>query len=464
MAASETRSGTGGAARYTAVAIVLHWLIAAMILYQLVIGLWMSDALEGAEGAELQAVYQAVQTHKAIGLTILVLSVLRLVWRLLHPAPPLPATMGLASRLAAKASHALFYVIMVGAPLTGWAMVSSSPTLRSISTNYFDLFIVPHLPGFAAFSEAEHGLVANAHWLLGIGAAALLVLHVAAALKHHFVDGDDVLARMVPGVKPRRAVAAPPPPPRRPGQPILAGVVAAAALGFAGWVALSAWEPRATAAATTNADGAADPEAAGDAQAAGSAADDAEPGAPPRWAVVAEESAIIFTGRAAGAEFEGRFADWSADIRFDPERLAESRVRVSVVISSATTNDPTINASIANAEWLDAAGHPIAVFETREIRAGAETGAFVADGVLTLKGASHPVSVAFTLAIAEGRAEMAGRAALVRADFSVGAIGGLEDGMVSPEIDLDLRVVAVREETADAGAAQGAQHGAEEDA
>jgi len=188
--------------RYTAVAIILHWLIAAAILTLIVSGLWMTDAIKApATQASAFAVYQ---WHKSLGLTVLALSLLRLMWRFANPPPPLPDGMGWLSRLAAHGTHWAFYILMIGMPLLGWAMVSSS--VFGLPTIVFGLFEWPHIPMLAALEDKApvEAAFKSAHRAGGYVMIALLILHVAAALKHHFFDRDHVLAAMLPGVRARR--------------------------------------------------------------------------------------------------------------------------------------------------------------------------------------------------------------------------------------------------------------------
>ena len=129
-----------------------------------------------------------------IGLTLL-----RLLWRLANPAPALPAHMTPFEVLLAKATHLGFYTLMLLLPLSGWAMVSTSAKRFPIS--YFGFFDVPYLP--LGQSQTLGGLMHESHELLGFAAIALISLHVLAALKHHYFDRDDVLARMLPWVRAR---------------------------------------------------------------------------------------------------------------------------------------------------------------------------------------------------------------------------------------------------------------------
>lgn len=197
-------------ARYGAVAMFFHWTIAAAIIYMLYLGLHMTEKSNFQPTPEdINRQFFEYQLHKSIGLTILGLSLLRLLWRLINVQPALPENMNWFERFAAHATHVLFYAIMIGLPLTGWIMVSVSPL--EIPTLYFaELFPnviieVPHLPAmqwpiireFGSNLEAETALKMIHKWL-AYGTIALLILHVAAAMFHALIKNDDVLARMLP--------------------------------------------------------------------------------------------------------------------------------------------------------------------------------------------------------------------------------------------------------------------------
>lgn len=179
--------------RYSAVAIVLHWLIALAIAALVIMGIVMT----GLPDTELTRKFALYQWHKSIGVTVLGLSLLRLAWRLTHRPPPLPDNLKPWERLAARATHVGFYVLIIAIPLLGWAMVSASP--YNIPTLLYGAVPWPHLPvpkaGFEAFKAV--------HVWLAFGTLALLALHVAAALKHHYILRDDVLARMLPFLRRR---------------------------------------------------------------------------------------------------------------------------------------------------------------------------------------------------------------------------------------------------------------------
>lgn len=176
--------------RYSIVSLVFHWGLALLILAQILL-ISAHDATEGPISREF------VQIHKSLGLAILVLTLARIGWRLANPAIPLPGGMPKWEKLAARATHVLFYLLLIGLPLTGWA--ASSAGGREIQ--WFGLFQWPSLPlaHDRDLSKSLMGLHRAGVKILYV----LLALHVLAALKHQFINRDNVLHRMIPLI-PRR--------------------------------------------------------------------------------------------------------------------------------------------------------------------------------------------------------------------------------------------------------------------
>lgn len=172
--------------RYSAGAIAFHWGIAALVLVNLFIGLFHESLLEGIRTMPL---------HKATGVTVLVLSLGRLAWRLAHRPPHFPDHMPGWEKAAAKAVHWIFYALMIALPLSGWLWSGDATRPRPFS--WFGLFDVPLIPVSHDTAAALH----EAHEILGLGMTALVVIHVAAALRHHFLLRDLVLVRMWPGLR-----------------------------------------------------------------------------------------------------------------------------------------------------------------------------------------------------------------------------------------------------------------------
>jgi cytochrome b561 len=186
------------ARRYHAVAMTLHWLIAVLILTN--IGLaWYFNTLHGL------AKVGPTQIHKSVGITVLALSVLRLAWRFISPPPPLPASVTGWERMAANTVYVLFYVVMIGMPLTGWAMSSASRLITVYPITWFGLFQVPAIGPLTTLPPDQmhqaHHLFETAHGLGAKLAYGLIVLHVAAALRHQFIKRDEVVWRMIPFIR-----------------------------------------------------------------------------------------------------------------------------------------------------------------------------------------------------------------------------------------------------------------------
>jgi cytochrome b561 len=171
--------------RYSAVAQGFHWIIAGLIVTQFTLA-WIADDLPlGMHKLALLA------RHKSFGMTVLMLAVLRLLWRLKNPAPELPAGMAPLQRTLARGTHIAFYVLLFAMPMTGWLMSSA----KNYSVSWFGLFTWPNLIGK---NEHAFDLLRSTHHLLGKVLFAVAVLHILAALKHHFWNKDDVLLRMLP--------------------------------------------------------------------------------------------------------------------------------------------------------------------------------------------------------------------------------------------------------------------------
>lgn len=178
---------TTASPRYSGVAIALHWLIAVLIAVNFA-------AAWAAEDAGKAAKQQIMANHEAFGLIILLLSVLRLAWRLMHKSPPFADTLKTWEVALARVTHWLFYVVLIALPLTGWAMVSAFTGGEPVGI--FGAFDLPGLP--FAQSKATAGTFHELHEVLATVTLALFALHVLAALKHQLVDRDQTMARIVP--------------------------------------------------------------------------------------------------------------------------------------------------------------------------------------------------------------------------------------------------------------------------
>jgi len=172
-------------ARYSGTAIALHWLLALMIVGSLSVGLYMADLPLSPLKLKLY------NWHKWAGVMILTLSAARLLWRLIHP-PPADAPMPRWQRRAAHVAHGALYSLFFAVPLAGWAYSSAAgfPIV---------LFGVLPLPDWVPVDRALSEVIKPLHQWLAYTLAALVLVHMAAALKHHFFDRDGLLLRMLPG-------------------------------------------------------------------------------------------------------------------------------------------------------------------------------------------------------------------------------------------------------------------------
>jgi cytochrome b561 len=177
--------------RYSAVAKTFHWIIAALVITQFVLFHLEDDLPKGPRKLHL------LDWHKSVGMTILMLAILRLLWRLNHKPPALPAGMPPLQQRLAHVTHVAFYVLLFAMPLTGWMMSSA----KNYSVSWFWLFTWPNLIGQ---SEAAFNFLHATHEVLSDVLFAIAVLHILAALKHHFWNKDNVLVRMLPFTKSER--------------------------------------------------------------------------------------------------------------------------------------------------------------------------------------------------------------------------------------------------------------------
>lgn len=423
--------------RYTTVAIVLHWLIAAAIIFQIILGWRAGDAPKGP------AAFAMLQLHKSIGITILLLSLARLAWRLTHRPPPHAVDQPRWQTIASHAVHWGFYLIMIGLPLSGWIMVSASrlniPTLLYGAIPWPHLPILPELPEAAKAvwrqgGDAAHGVLVKLSYLL-------LLLHLGAVAKHQILDRDETFGHMAPGARggwkePRAWLAA-------------IGLIAVVGGAYA-------WSPKAKPAAAPAAQEEvaelAEPEAPAPSAApqpaeapaaeAAPAAETPAPMPPTAW-TVGKGSTLGFATTWGGEAVEGRFARWTADILFSPDALDASKVGVKIDLYSVATGDGQRDESLVGSDFFDTGSHPTATFTATKFRKTAE-GRFVADGTLDLRGVKRPVSLPFSLKIDGDTARMRGVTSLDRTAFGVGQGEWTATDEIPAKVSIRVELTATR--------------------
>ena len=387
-------------ARYSTVAILLHWVIAGALLFQIILG----SAMDGPRDGARFAIYQL---HKSLGITILLLTLVRIGWRIAHPPPPLPLTLRAWERRLANLTPRGFYALLLALPFSGWLIVSTSKI--SVPTRLFGLFEWPHIPVPTAFQSMVHDASAISHGVLVWGTLALVALHVAGALKHHLLDSDAELDRMIPGVKAGRWL-----------EPRLMVIVA---MGVGLFVVASTypWGDKAplpppapkvraetpVSAPVVEATKAVDPVPIVEAP------DDQPEAKSDEWIVQKGASSLGFATIWSGTAINGGFSNWRAKIKFDPAALATSSVSVTINTGSVTASDGQVQSALTGSDWFDTGAHSQATFSATSFSAKGRD-RFVANGTLTLRGVSQPLLLPFTLKIDGDQAMMRGSATIDR--------------------------------------------------
>jgi cytochrome b561/polyisoprenoid-binding protein YceI len=406
--------------RYSSTAKFFHWSIALALAFQLALGWRLEDLPKGP------IMFAGFQLHKSVGITILLLSLGRLALRRFSPPPPLMGDSAWAVRLA-KGVHHLLYVVMIGAPITGWILVSTAKI--KVPTLLFGTVPWPHLPVPGSWHEPSEGL----HSALALGGLALFILHVGGALRHQFFKGENILGRMVPFLS---------------GHPISKGKAAFVALLLLAlmWLAHGAgWQiplgppaeqsptadmsptklpthappaPKVSLAAADEGEG--DEPINAQAAAPAVAGADAVARLPLSSWQIAPGGRLGFRASWSGTPVNGYFGSWSPTIRFSPDELSKSSIEAKVNLASANTGDSQRDESLHGADFFDTAIHPAAIFRSTSIVSkGADH--YQAKGILDLHGTQRPVLINFTLKIEGDTAKASGTALLDRTAFGVGS-------------------------------------------
>lgn len=369
---------------FTAVAKSLHWLIALLVFVLFPLA-WVMDDFTGLEK------FKAYNIHKSLGITVLALMVLRLLWRLAQPSPSLPATMPRLERMAAHLGHFALYLTLFLMPLTGWAMISSSPLPSSL----YLLTAFPKLPWLSQLPPDEMksyaSLFANAHGFLANVLMVLVGVHIAAALRHAILLKDGIFSRMLPRFGRSTAPAR-----------VVSMAVIAGALSVGGWHEAQAME----------------------------------------WGVNPQKSQVGFEASGSGYTTKGTFGQYKTEIEFDPDAPEETSIRVSLDMHSASTGTSDVDSTLQGADYFDPAQYPTAEFVARGAQP-AGNHKYVLNGRLTLKGVTKPLSVPFSVDIKSGTALVKAEAKINRLDFGVGpeSMAGLA---VDKEVKLTINLTALR--------------------
>lgn len=403
---------TNTAQTYGSVTKTFHWLTAFLILSAIPLGLIATDLAHRIAAGETNLIAQTTllfSLHKTIGIAAFLTALGRILWALIQPRPGLLNGARRAEATLAGIVHWLLYGAMLITPLSGWVHHAATTGFAPI---WWPLGqTLPFVPQSTLVADAATTI----HFLSSRVLIAAILLHVGGALKHHLIDRDDTLRRMLP-----RATVRQSPSTTQPGHalPLLAASVI--------WLGIIS---------------------AGAAPALMSATAPANPApvvaAPGDWQV--QQGTLALTIRQMGSPVQGEFTDWTAQISFadDPAQQVNGRVRVEVTIASLSLGSVTGQAM--GGDFFDEATHPRALFEGEILRR--DTG-FVADGTLTIKGNAAPVALPFDLVLSDDQAQMTGTLTLDRRDFGIGG-SVTEEGTLAYGVDIAVSLTAQRVGTAD---------------
>ncbi|WP_135505129.1 cytochrome b/b6 domain-containing protein [Roseovarius aestuariivivens] len=407
---------------YGSVTKTFHWLIAVFILVNLPLGLVANEmahairdpAIETSD-AYISRTALLFSLHKTMGLAVFFFALGRILWALSQPKPALLNGDKPLEAHAAETVHWLLYGSLVIVPLSGWihhaAVSGYAPIWWPFGQG------LPFVPKDESIAETFAGL----HHLSKNVLIAALLLHVAGALKHHVIDKDATLRRMLPGRLSAEPTSAQP----RHIWPFLAAVVIwMSVLGASTVQAVIVEDPATQTAAEDEA------QLAEEEDAASATAASVENG----WTVT--DGALGITIRQMGSDTAGAFSDWSAEIVYD-EATGTGQVDVTVTISSLTLGSVTDQAM--GPDYFDTANHPRASFSA-DIRQG--DNGHVAAGTLTIKGNSAPVELPFALTIDGDTARAEGNMTVDRRNFGIGAEG--EDN-VGASVGISFDLTATRQ-------------------
>ncbi|MBX2885761.1 MAG: cytochrome b/b6 domain-containing protein [Granulosicoccus sp.] len=351
--------------RYGDIAVLLHWLIALLIIGLLAIGKYMVS-LEESDPVR----FALTQWHKSFGFSVLALSVVRLIWRMMHSPPRDPDTLPKWQKTVAHAVHHLLYALMFILPLSGWILVSASPL--NIDTIWFDVIPIPHLPPFEQSVNKEQvaGLFAQIHELAGNLLILLLLAHIGAALKHHLIDKDEVLLRMTPRFESRAFKAK-----------LTSLLLAMAGLGTGLYLSANSGNDAAVLAAGT--------------------------------------SEVSFVAEVTGESATGFFTESEVTAMIDQSDPAQSSISATVQTASISSDNSQLEGTLPDTEWFDSANYAEAVFSSSLIAAN-DDGSLQVTGQLTIKKSTHEVSFPMTITLEEDKQVARGEFTIDRRDFDIG--------------------------------------------
>lgn len=394
---------------YGSVTKTFHWLTALLILTAFPLGMiangWAYDTSEALTTKGL-----LFSLHKTVGLAAFFVALARILWALSQPKPGLLHPDRKMESFLAELVHWMLYASMVIVPLSGWLHHAATTGFAPVWWPFGQsLPFVPKDDTVAHFFGAWHFVFTK---VLGVS----VLLHIAGAVKHHVIDRDLTLARMLPG-----RVEAGTDSLDHSRAPFWAAVLLyAVAIGGGSALGLSHSEPEGVQHAAAELSAPASAEGSG-------------------WAV--QEGSLGISVLQFGSAVEGSFAEWTAAINFDPEAAGPEMGDVTVEIAIPSVTLGSVTAEALKPEFFAAEEFPVATFTAQILKTDA---GFVAEGTLALKGAEMPLSLPFTLTLDGDTATMDGSTVIDRRDFGIGTTSYADDATVGFPVDVSVSLTATR--------------------
>jgi len=355
--------------RYSGIAVGLHWLIAVLIVGMLAAGKWMTS-LE----LDNPLRFIVTQWHKSFGITILILSLFRLYWRARHPPPALSQSSPQWELKAASTTHIALYFLLIGVPLSGWLLVSASPL--NLPTLLFNIVPWPHVPGLSHSETTESWFLSFHHFTANL-MMALLLLHVAAALRHHFIKRDDTLSRMsVFDESGRLATGL---------IPLILGILVISS-GLYGFNRLKS----------------------------------------PAISATIGAGEVRFTAVVMGQDLIGQFQSAEVEVLIDPDKPNSNVLNATVLTDTLQSSDSQVQETLKDIDWFDVSNYPQALFKSSRITHDVNAGIQVS-GTLTIKEVSKEISFPVTINNKDNEKYLSGSFTINRLDYKVGAIDQPDD-------------------------------------
>ena len=392
--------------RYSPLAQTLHWVVVALI-----VGQWaLAEVAADVESKVLALALLAL--HKSFGMTVLMLAVVRLVYRFSSVQPALPSAMPSWQKKAADCLHAALYLLIFLLPLSGWLGSSAA----SYSVSWFNVFVFPNLVAADDSLKTFFFVVHEWSWRT---LCAIALIHILAAFKHQFVDKDSILSKMSSKISLSMGV-----------------FVLLVVLGLLFWQSNKSLIAKDVATNNSSAGNlSADNVVLQDQAETNDAMDTTD-----IWMIDYSKSSIVFEAEQAGAKFTGKFNVWETQIAINLNNPNVGRIETEIELASVSTQDAERDKTLASQEFFSTALFPISKFRAKDFSYDESNRNFIARASLTIKGKTYPIDFNFSLEEDGGIKTLTGSARLDRLQLMVGVGEWLDTSWVGQYVDVKVVV------------------------